>query len=83
MAEIKEMRARGMDQTRPDAPEAESLGEDFWKNARVVDHSKGQESVRLPVDMDVIDWFRRQGSGHLSKMNAVLRSYVEAQKTKG
>jgi hypothetical protein len=25
-------------QTRPDAPEAESLGEDFWKNAKVVNY---------------------------------------------
>jgi hypothetical protein len=25
-------------QTRPDAPEAESLGEDFWKNARIVNY---------------------------------------------
>jgi hypothetical protein len=25
-------------QTRPDASEAESLGEDFWKNAKVVNY---------------------------------------------
>lgn len=36
LSEIKAARARGEDQTRSDAPEAESLGEDFWKDAQVV-----------------------------------------------
>ena len=32
MDELKEMKG----ETRPDAPEGQSLGPDFWKNARVV-----------------------------------------------
>jgi len=36
LSEIAAKRARGDDQTRADAPEAESPGEDFWKEARVV-----------------------------------------------
>lgn len=34
--QVKAMRRRGLDKTSPDAPEAESLGPDFWKNARPV-----------------------------------------------
>jgi len=34
----------------------------------------------LRVDSDVLEWFRAQGKGHLTRMNAVLRSYVAAQK---
>jgi hypothetical protein len=30
------MRERGEDKSRTDAPEAESLGADFWSSARVV-----------------------------------------------
>jgi uncharacterized protein (DUF4415 family) len=34
----------------------------------------------LRVDTDVLEWFKAQGRGHLSRMNAVLRSFMEAQK---
>ena len=79
LSEIKALRERGEDPTRPDAPEAESLGEDFWKSARVV-LPPGKTSVHLRLDRDVVDWFRERGKGHLTRMNAVLRSYVDAQK---
>jgi uncharacterized protein (DUF4415 family) len=28
----------------------------------------------------VLDWFKAQGRGHLTRMNAVLRSYMNAHK---
>jgi hypothetical protein len=34
LSQVKAMRDRGEDKTSPNAPEAESLGTDFWKNAR-------------------------------------------------
>jgi uncharacterized protein (DUF4415 family) len=73
------MRERGEDQTRPDAPEAESLGADFWSSASVV-MPGGKTSVHLRLDSEVVDWFKANGKGHLTRMNAVLRAYVEAQK---
>jgi hypothetical protein len=36
LGEVEAIRKRGEDPARLDAPEAESLGEDFWKSARVV-----------------------------------------------
>jgi uncharacterized protein (DUF4415 family) len=73
------MRRRGLDKTRLDAPFAESLGEEFWKSARVV-LLPGKTSVHLRLDSDVVEWFKSRGKGHLTRMNAVLRAYVEAQK---
>ena len=72
------MRERGETETRADAPTL-SLGPDFWENARVV-MSPGKSSIHLRVDTDVLEWFRAQGRGHLTRMNAVLRSFMEAQK---
>ena len=77
--EIRALRERGEDRTSPDAPEAESLGTEFWRSARVV-MPAGKTSVHLRLDSDVVDWFRARGKGHLTRMNAVLRAYVEAQK---
>jgi uncharacterized protein (DUF4415 family) len=79
LSEIENLRELGEDQTSADAPEAESLGAEFWRSARVVMPS-GKTSVHLRLDSDVVEWFRAHGKGHLTRMNAVLRAYVEAQK---
>ncbi len=33
-------------------------------------------------DHEIIEWFKAQGPGYQTKMNAVLRSYVDEQKRK-
>jgi uncharacterized protein (DUF4415 family) len=40
-------------------------------------------AVSLRLDRDVYTWFKAQGPGHLSRMNAVLRSYYDAARAKG
>jgi uncharacterized protein (DUF4415 family) len=79
LSQVEALRKRGEDPTRHDAPEAESLGKDFWKSARVV-MPPGKTSVHLRLDRDVVEWFRARGKGHLTRMNAVLRAYVESEK---
>jgi len=34
--------------------------------------------LSLRIDSDVIEWFRKQGAGYQSRMNALLRAYMEA-----
>ena len=54
-------------------------GDFDWSKARVVmPPSKTAISVRL--DNDVLDFFRSQGRGYQTRINAVLRSYMKAQK---
>ena len=48
-----------------------------WANARLVVPGR-KESIHLRVDPDVLAWFRKQGRGYLTRMNAVLRAYMEA-----
>jgi uncharacterized protein (DUF4415 family) len=79
LSQIQAKRARGEDMTDANAPEAESLGENFWRNAGVV-LPQGKTSVHLRLDSDVVEWFKAAGRGHLTRMNAVLRAYVEAHK---
>jgi uncharacterized protein (DUF4415 family) len=79
LSQVRDLRERGEDKTSPDAHKAESLGAEFWSIARVVMPS-GKTSVHLRLDSDVVEWFRANGKGHLTRMNAVLRAYVEAQK---
>ena len=81
--DLKEMERRGeVHPTSPDAPEIE-LDEEFWRNAVLVMPSdRPKASVHLRVDPDVFDWFKNQGKGHLTRMNAVLRAYYEANRKK-
>ncbi len=36
--------------------------------------------LSLRVDADVVAWFRAQGAGYQSRMNALLRAYMEAHR---
>ena len=36
--------------------------------------------LTLRVDSDVLDWFRKQGQGYQTKINALLRAYMNAHK---
>jgi hypothetical protein len=42
----------------------------------------GKTSVHLRIDADVLAWFKAQGRGHLTRMNAVLHAYMDAHKSK-
>ena len=77
--EIRAMRARGDDKTRTDAPEAEPLGNAFWKHARRV-NPRDKTEVRLRLDADLLEWFRAEGEKGQLEINEILRSYVDARK---
>lgn len=37
-----------------------------------------KEQITLRVDSDVLQWFKTQGRGYQTKINALLRAYMEA-----
>ncbi len=41
-----------------------------------------KQLVSLRIDADVLAWFRAQGRGYQSRMNALLRAFMEAQEEK-
>jgi len=42
-----------------------------------VDPPKPKADLHMRVDRDVLDYFRNMGKGYQTRINAVLRSYVE------
>ncbi len=48
---------------------------------------RGLKSVRrktqvtLRVDAEVLEWYKAQGTGYQTKMNALLRAYMEANQS--
>lgn len=66
---------------RTSPPELADLPDDFWKDAVVVEPIL-KEPISLRVDEDVLAWFRKSGPRYQTRMNAVLRRYMEAMTRK-
>jgi uncharacterized protein (DUF4415 family) len=62
---------------RENADEIE-LGDEFWQNVQII-IPENKASIHLRVDKKVLDFFKSQGKGHLTRMNSVLRAYVESK----
>ncbi len=66
----------------PEDSEAENDDEDEvfdWANAEIV-HPVPKELVSIRLDKDVLDHFRAGGKGYQTRINAVLKAYVKAQR---
>ena len=50
-----------------------------WSTARLV-VPDNKKAISLRVDREVLDFFKSQGKGYQTRINAVLRSYMEAVK---
>ena len=65
-----------------DDPDQSFWTDEDWKNARVI-FPQGKAPVTLRLDRDILAWFKRHGRGYQTRINAVLRAFVEAKKQKG
>lgn len=90
--EIREMVARGeskSDWARVDAMtdeeiEAQMRDDPDWQDFRDVDWSKAKIVIPVPknavsirLDQDVLDFFKATGKGYQTRINAVLRHYMQ------
>ncbi len=39
-----------------------------------------KQQLTIRIDQDVLDWYKRQGRGYQTKINSLLRAYMEAHK---
>jgi uncharacterized protein (DUF4415 family) len=39
-----------------------------------------KQQLTIRVDSDVLDWYKRQGQGYQTKINSLLRAYMEAHR---
>lgn len=53
-----------------------------WTRAELVT-PEPKKMISLRVDPDVLDFFKAQGRGYQTRINAVLRAYKEAQEKAG
>jgi uncharacterized protein (DUF4415 family) len=62
-----------------DTADIPELDENFFKNAKLVVPHK--QPVTLRLDADVLEWFKAQGQGYQTRINNLLRRYMESQQS--
>ena len=62
-----------------DTSDIPPLGEEFWKSAKVM-FPKQKQAISIRLDDDILEWFKAQGKGYQSRINAVLRSFMETSR---
>ena len=75
LARLRKASEPTIERTAP--PELADLPADFWADATLV-HPVPKKPISLRVDADVLEWFKAQGAGYQTRMNAVLRAFKEA-----
>ena len=55
---------------------------DDWENAVVIGVPEPRQPVHIRLDADVLRWFKQQGPGYQTRINAVLKAFVAARRRK-
>jgi uncharacterized protein (DUF4415 family) len=89
---LEELRARGESRTdlarvlaKTDAEVERDIAADIdfkdvpknWYEAAKAVMPAPKKLLSLRLDADVVDWFKRQGPGYQTRINAVLRAFVK------
>jgi len=62
-------------------PDHPALDDEFWK---MVDAQKpDKQAISIKLDKDLLDFFKAQGRGYQTRINAVLRHYMDRMKKAG
>lgn len=60
-----------------DTTDIPPLGDDFFRNAKL-QLPEGKTSVTIRLDSEVVRWLKSSGKGYQTKINAILKTYMNA-----
>ncbi len=73
----KPSRSCEQDQTPVDTSDIPELDDDFFRRAEL--RVPAKQTVTIRLDADVLAWFKEQGAGYQTRINQLLRQYMQAQ----
>jgi uncharacterized protein (DUF4415 family) len=77
LAKLSEDEIERMAHSDPDHP---GLDDDFWRQVDEFEAPQAKEAISIKLDRDVLAFFRKQGRGYQTRINAVLRRYMQARR---
>lgn len=66
-----------------DTSEIPELDADWFAQAEWRDFSQPKKQVTLRLDPDVIEFFKKDGRGYQTRINAALRAFMRARRKSG
>ena len=70
-----------MDDQDIDTSDIAELDKYFFEHATL--HLPAKKPVTIRLDADVLEWFKHQGKGYQTKINTLLRRYMESHVHRG
>ncbi|WP_210713150.1 BrnA antitoxin family protein [Pseudomonas sp. MWU349] len=61
-----------------DTSDIPELNDDFFRRAEV--HLPGKKAVTIRLDAEVLEWFKGQGAGYQTRINQLLRQFMQAHR---
>ena len=63
-----------------DTSDIPELDDEFFQQAEL--HLPVKKPVTIRLDADVLEWFKGQGQGYQTRINNLLRKYMETHQTR-
>jgi uncharacterized protein (DUF4415 family) len=79
LARVRAKTAKELDRDIASDPDFKDVPKDWYKNAEAVTPTP-KKLLSLRIDADVVDWFKQRGPGYQSRINAVLRTFMQQKK---
>jgi uncharacterized protein (DUF4415 family) len=79
LARVRVKTAKELDRDIASDPDFKDVPKDWYKNAEAVT-STPKKLLSLRLDSDVVDWFKQRGPGYQTRINAVLRTFMQQKK---
>jgi uncharacterized protein (DUF4415 family) len=54
-----------------------------WESTVMVGLPPAKQDIHIRLDGDILDWFKARGAGYQTRINAVLRAFVQAKERAG
>ena len=73
------VRAMSQEEVERLADEEDGPLPEGWESTVVIGIPRRKQGVHIRLDADVLDWFKARGPGYQTRINAVLRAFVQAR----
>ena len=78
---LRSMTEEELERAIADDPDWDGTDDIDWSKA-VMMPPKIKKAVSIRLDQDILDFFKAAGRGYQTRINTILRSYMEAQKSR-
>ncbi|HMC61784.1 MAG TPA: BrnA antitoxin family protein, partial [Candidatus Solibacter sp.] len=79
---LERMRDADIRRATKSDPDAAPVASPAWLRRAKLLEPQPKLPVSMRLDEDILKWFRARGRGYQTRINAVLRAYIEAHRSR-